>query len=476
MNNKKWIVIGVSLTITMLTAIAHAKKIYPAEIMGRSLTHPGLGWLGHVGIATATMSSAQDMKKNADQVLEILNEPVVGQINTITDFKSRSTYWGSRYGIADRNERGYRVLVEANHQRWWCPVYTLDTSYLVGQGNLDTGQPIKCGRWRCDTYAWWAFNSQGWDVMPGLIWLPVVLFNTFPYNNDERPTSSAINSFAVTEKRSLNDVTAEELNDMTIEEFQTIMNNPSAPPAHYVSVIQSAQMTFAYNEKLNDVKRGIMIDRLTSHGIEPDLTPKLIQLYHATTNTSIKEKIISGLMIHYQYHLNLNQHTDEQQLIKQFFSERLYETALTPKATDNIIRSVVDLHSAQELMAHLPQIDKRLTMINHTSSVMLKYALVHKSKVLQPIYMQSIVSELRVANDADLDSYLFGPLSIAYQNKNKTVLEPTARQLVINYLKQVQHKYTAKGLQENPTDSHRHTTAPYYFALVKQMDVQLENQ
>ena len=470
MKNRKLTTLGLGVVMAaIMVSSVHAKKTYPAEIMGRDLNYIGLGWLGHVGIATASMSSANGMSQNASQVIEILNEPTVGQINSIANFKARSRYWGNKYGVADRGERGYRVLVEANHQRWWCPEYTSDTDYHIGEGNPYTGERIKCGRWRCDTYAWWAFYSQGWDTMPGRAWLPAILFNKFPYGNDERiaaNTNPPLESYT----KSLDDVTAEELNEMPIEEFQMIMNNPPAPPAHYVEAPQSAQMRFAYDENLNDIKRGIMIDRLTSRGTEPDLTAKLIKLYRETKNTSVKEKIIAGLMIHYQHHLDLNKNSEEQQLLKSFFSELLDEK-LTPKAADNTVRGFVDLHAPNEVMSNLPQIDKQLATVNHTSSIMLKYSLVHKSKELQPIYMKSIINELRMADDSDLDSYLFGPLSIGYQGTGKDLLEPEAKQVVVDYLKEVQYKYTSKGIKASPDDFHRSTTAPYYFELIKNMGV-----
>ncbi|MFW2535200.1 hypothetical protein [Legionella sp. 28fT52] len=114
---------------TLLCPLIYAKQIYPAEIMGRDLLVPGLGWIGHVGIATTYMMSSAGMSNNADQVIEILNESPVGQINSISNFKSRSKYWGSKYGVADRGLLSYTILVEANHQRWWCPVYTSNTDY-----------------------------------------------------------------------------------------------------------------------------------------------------------------------------------------------------------------------------------------------------------------------------------------------------------------------------------------------------------
>ncbi len=140
MKNRSLVVLGISLTVTVLTcSSAYAKKIYPAEIMGRDLNVPGLGWLGHVGISTVYIMDPSGMNQNADQVIEVLNEPVVGQINTINNFKSRSPYWGSKYGVSDRGVLGYKLLVEANHQRWWCPSYTSDTNYHIGRGVPTTG-------------------------------------------------------------------------------------------------------------------------------------------------------------------------------------------------------------------------------------------------------------------------------------------------------------------------------------------------
>ena len=84
MNNKKLVALGVGITIAaIISSTTHAKKTYPAEIMGRDLDYPGLGWLGHVGIATANMTGPGGMNQNASLVIEILNEPAVGQINSI---------------------------------------------------------------------------------------------------------------------------------------------------------------------------------------------------------------------------------------------------------------------------------------------------------------------------------------------------------------------------------------------------------
>lgn len=89
----KSVKLGISIMIVAISSVTHAKKIYPAEIMGRDLNYPGLGWLGHVGIATANT-----IGENANLVIEILHVPVVGQLNILSNFKARSAYWGSKYG------------------------------------------------------------------------------------------------------------------------------------------------------------------------------------------------------------------------------------------------------------------------------------------------------------------------------------------------------------------------------------------
>lgn len=243
------------------------------------------------------------------------------------------------------------------------------------------------------------------------------------------------------------------------------------PPAHYIATPpMSAEMQFAYDANLNDAKRGIMIDRLTSKGDEPDLIPKLLKLYNETNNTEVKDKIVAGLMLYNQQHRSVKSYINKDQLLlKTFFAELLDSKSLTPKSADAAIRGFLDLHSQEEIMARLDKIDALLPTVGHYSSIMLKYSLVHKSKELQRIYIKSIISELREANNSDLDSYLFGPLSIGYQGTGKDLLEPEAKQVVVDYLKEVQYKYASKGIKANPDDFHRSTTAPTYFELIRNM-------
>jgi hypothetical protein len=416
------------------------------------------------------MASPEDMEKNATQVIEIRNRNPVGQINPISHFKSRSKYWGSKYGVADRGPIGYQVLAEANQQRWWCPKYTFDTKYHIGSGKPTNGQVSTCGTWRCDTYVWWAFYSQGLDTMPGRVWLPKNLFNYFPYANDEQvavPASKHPRDSAISQ--SLENITAEALNAMPYEVFQMFMD---APPINYVTSPSSVQMQFAYDANLSDIKRGIMIDRLIADDLEQDLVKKLLALYAETNSVEVKNKIVQDLMLYDQRHKNMKQYINyEEALLKTFFAELLDSKFLNSSLADDAVRGFIDTHSPEEIIINRDKIDKWLLVIDNYASLMLKYTLAYQSKELQYIYIQSIVDELSQANNADLDSYFFGPLSIGYQNSGKNLLAPEPKQVVVDYLKKVHHKYTYQGIKRNSTDLHRITTAPYYFELVKNMGV-----
>lgn len=473
MQNKKIFFLGLGVTFAVINSgTTYAKQIFPTDLMARSLNYPGLGWIGHVGIATRQMMSNKGMSIPANQVIEILNEPVIGQINTIDNFKRRSPYWGSKYGVISHPEQGYRVLVEANHQRWWVREYTNNTDYRIAKGNPMTGEIFVTGRWRCDTYAWWAYYSQGIDTMPGHVWLPRNMFNFFPYYNDERLIPDGLEPMAdILTNKSLDDVSAEDLNIMSVEEFQTIIDSPLKAPSNYVSPI-SAYMRFAYDDSLSDIKRGAMIDKITSKVSDLDLVSKLIKLYDETNSEEVKNKIVSGLMFHTQGELREHPNAKDYELLKNFFS-RLIGEKLNQRCADWATMGYIDTHTADETMQNLDKIDAQLAVATHPASITLKYKLVHKSKLLQYMYIQSIVDELRKVNDSDLDSYLFGPLAIGYQGTGENLLTPDSKQLIIDYLNEVSYKYSAKGIKAEPNDFHRGTTAPYYFELIKSMGIEV---
>ncbi|WP_419386688.1 hypothetical protein [Legionella sp. 29fVS95] len=297
------------------------------------------------------------------------------------------------------------------------------------------------------------------------------IFNYFPYFNDERsrvPSSSILNG---ANDRTLENVSTNELNVLPYEEFQMIMD---APPTDYVTSPSAIQIQLAANPELDDIKRGIMIDRLVSRSTEPDLVKKLLAIYNETDRIEIKSKVVENLMLYNQKHSNEKAYIDnERALVKDFFEQLLANNSLTPHMIDTGLRGFIDTHTADEITNRLDQINEKLTHVNHYSSVMLKYTLTFKSETLQKIYMKSLINELKIANDSDLDSYLFGPLSIAYQHRGKDLLAPESRQSVIGYLKQVRYKYAPQQSKASSNDPHRNTTAPYYFELIKVMGIKI---
>ncbi|WP_232003208.1 hypothetical protein [Pseudoalteromonas piscicida] len=52
------------------------------DVVARDLSISGLGWAGHVGIW------------DGSKVLEVLNDGTVIRKNTLSSFKSASSYWG----------------------------------------------------------------------------------------------------------------------------------------------------------------------------------------------------------------------------------------------------------------------------------------------------------------------------------------------------------------------------------------------
>lgn len=46
MKNKKILALGLSVTLVAITPASYAKKIFPSDVIGRSLNYPGMGWLG----------------------------------------------------------------------------------------------------------------------------------------------------------------------------------------------------------------------------------------------------------------------------------------------------------------------------------------------------------------------------------------------------------------------------------------------
>ncbi len=403
MKLKKFVVIMLSICIT---EAAHAKPPYSGDIVGRNLNYPGTGWLGHVGIVTG-----DNVGSKSDIIIETLNESPVIQINHLNNFKSRSPYWGSKYGIGDYKYGTLAVLVEANHQRWWCPKYTTSTAYVIGTGDIKTGKPTKCGLWRCDTFVAWSFFSAGYyQLMNNKIMLPLVVYNTFPYANTELRPSLQIPKQAIIGKE-FSKLSTDELNKMSYEEFVMVADIPlhQETPTHI-----AAEWKFAKDGRVNEIKRGIFIDRLSMSN-EKDVIPKFLEFYQNEPSEEIRSKLIQGTVIYYQGHRDQINASSDYELLKAFYNNLLYKE-LSNKDADNVIRGFVDFHSPQEILKNQPQIDKQLIKVEPNLALGLQLQLASTSKELEEIYIHSIIKMLEKYIRSDLDDMFFGLIKFSYKN------------------------------------------------------------
>ena len=414
--------------------IANAKPLYSGDIVGRDLAYPGMGWIGHVGIATGDNAG-----RESNLVIETLNESPVIQFNSIDNFKSRSPYWGSRYGIGDYRYRTLAVLAEANRQRWWCPKYTTSTAFVVGMGDINNGQPTICGVWRCDTFVAWSFFSAGYyELMENKIMLPRNVFNTFPYSNTElMPNLNAAKQINI--GKAFAALSADELNRMPYEEFVMVADIPlnQETPTHIAS-----EWKYAADHHVNEIKRGIFIDRLSMSN-EKNAIPRFIEMYKKEQNAEIKSKLIQAVMIYYQSHREEIKASADYAQLKAFYDDLIVKNS-SDKDADNIIRGYIDFHSPQEILENRKQIDKQFTYVEPHLALGLKQQLIFTSKELEAIYMPSMIEMLKKNNRSDLDDMFFGITKMGYKR-----LSNKSREQVKGYMDSVESKYISPGISGN---------------------------
>jgi hypothetical protein len=163
-------------------AIAGDPKAAP-DVVGRDMNSFFFWYLGHVGVWSGS------------SVIEVLNESVVIQSNTLSNFKQRvkNGYWGARYGIGVAN--GTKITSALWAQRNFSPAYTFTTVWREGGINQtrctqynSKGQCIKSvtsqttGAFRCDTFVNFGFiKGNGKDLVAGGAITPTITYKSMPY-------------------------------------------------------------------------------------------------------------------------------------------------------------------------------------------------------------------------------------------------------------------------------------------------------
>lgn len=460
---------GAVVAFSFANACAHAEDIggkttWLGDVVGRDLDSRIAGVLGHVGVATGPAWSGKDMPKQADRVIEVLNHPDAITFTDLRDFVYLTKYWGSKYGVATYDHRGYVMLREANWQSWWQADYVFSTRFKAGEGIPTTGQKISRGQFRCDTFVWWVYNNAGWDLRvstmtPAGVYTRLPSFNARPWL---LPESQVVQPplLDVHADKKLSDMTVEDVNETSIEELQMIVDAP--PPDTVSTAVPQMELAFVLDPKVEPLKRYFFLDTITGSDNQPGIVDTLINLNHNDASEEMRGIAANRLMHYYETYVRGKAKGEELSKIKQFFADFLNTGIYTEREADAAASVFIDAFSADEVIANLDRIDTALRGLTQKHAIQHRYSLMFKSPKIQARYMQAIVDQLVSANDSDLDSFLFGPLSIGLENSGKGLLLPETQDILRGFLRLRAERYADEHLLDDGKDFFRLTTAPLY--------------
>lgn len=218
---------------------------------------------------------------------------------------------------------------------------------------------------------------------------------------------------------------------MPFEEFEMIADIPMEleTPTHI-----QAEWRFAKDSKVNEVKRGIFIDRVTLSN-EQNVVPKFLDMYKKENSPAIKEKIIQGTVIYYQNHKDVIKDSSDLILLKDFYNQLLSKN-VTPRADDLATLGFIDISTADEIINNQDKLDRKLDSIDSFSRLRVHLQLTHKSKALEKIYLKKAMQLLLKEKSYQLDELFFGLSAMAYGSYQKD-----SQDLIKQYVKLLGDNY-----------------------------------
>ncbi|HAT1815623.1 hypothetical protein SC122_03710 [Legionella pneumophila serogroup 1] len=438
--------IALAILFNSLNAVGNAAlPILPAEVLGRDLDVPKLGGLGHVGITMAV-----SLGEVATFTVETLNDPHrVVQVNWINDFKSRSPYWGSRYGIAYDDARTLRVLREANSQRCLHSEYTLTTIFWPATGDLsgyptDTCKTFTPGKFRCDTFMIYVFSVGDYYVLKSGVTLPKNVFASFPYGNGDGPYAfnnktqdNADRPHEISD--SLNMISADELQQLSFSEFTSVIDTPE----NYKKPNIDKKIWNLYKNLDEIDKRVFLLDYLGGVA-KPNFIPILIEEYNQNTNPDIKHQLLVGTQSIYSKAHLLQSNLAERERLISFYIDLLksdYSKKKLPFRDAKIVATgLTYIASNKVILDHLKQINSIFERAQPYDQIGYKCNLMLDLPSLEDTYIPQIIELLTKENDRQLDERFFSYIKDAL-SKNIDALPPHSKILIRNYLNSVDYKF-----------------------------------
>lgn len=402
----------------IITSPIYSIPSYVGDLVARDLI--GAGPLGHVGIA-----SAPDFRTRPTVVLEAMNSAPHIQQNYISDFKSRSKYWGSKGGLlSPQSIESYTVANRIVRQYYACPEYTL--TWIWREGRIDEyTNPISCGQFRCDTLVNYAYAfSTGYSLPTyDTTWTtPVAVFNYFPvfsdlliperYRNQENSLPPAVTSETI---NSIDENTIKELDDEKF--YQILQNSPNISNEQ----LSNLWALFLVNEVDEKVKI-LFYDFLSFQN--PDYLTSEIIKQAKKENGEPKHKLLVTLQSIYQKGLEKNDKTRLKEIISYF--KELQHQDLDKNDGGIVYRALATLTSInlETKTANLINMDKI-----HVNILNIKNDRSHEME-----YVKNIISNLEAPDDNLVVTASYKYITQLLINTELKFLTSESKQLFIIHL------------------------------------------
>jgi len=397
------------LVASMISANAMAAlPIYPAEVLGRDLAQPGLGFFGHVGISGGQLPSEETYV-----VMEVLNnnggEGRVVQWNYITDFKSRSKYWGSRWGVSKSDQDALNILAGAYSQWYFRHDYTITSSYRAADKDHK-------GMFRCDTFVIWTLINGGHREFASTRAMPGAVFNAFPKMNYDAFLPNYLVDESVQAQTPL--LTDQELDLISLskKKINKLLN------IDIVNIIDKAKDNFSNNylEKIKELakdksidkeKRKIFIEKISSIK-DAKAINNFIKLYKDETDKDLKNKIINSSLFYYQSYLDKAKDSSEKSSLLAFYKSLLPE--INKFNGYDILRGYIDLANDEDIIDNYNKTSALFNKIDKNSKLDLMITILQKSSWLKQEMFPKIIDYLRKENSLELDAVFFGRLALDF--------------------------------------------------------------
>jgi len=446
------IVLSIGL-ILMKNSIA-APIIYPTDIMGRDLQVQGIWWAGHVGIATALYVTMP-----ATDVMEAMNAQPVIQVNKLLSFKTRSNYWGSRFGVVPRGSQDALQILRMGYiQKDLCPQYTYTPFYtpgLIGQ----RGYARRCSKFRCDTFINFIYGFNGYKLptYDNINSLPRSLFLSFPRGNGDGPLARRLLPLRAIQhpsntKTSLpvafENSNTKTLNTLSIKTFRAIVDQFVNTP----TVLQHEKILLqqAISSKLDSSKRAYLLDYIGSLGNGSEIYT-LIEQYAKGTDQTTQKALLYTLQDLYQRNETIIKNNPSlQHTLHDFYQSLLSNSALSGEPAVLVLRGARTFMAAEELRTHEGNIHTLLSAMIPAIRLGMLIELAFKDPILEIIYLPEIINFLMQHHRPDFDETIEHAVVTRLGQLGINTLLPDSKARLETYFDSLHRRYMIDDTSASP--------------------------